>query len=68
MTPTDLDRIGRALYGRHYKPELVKALGVSQRSLDYYVAGKRGIPDDMKERLAKLAIKRVAEITRAVAA
>lgn len=68
MTPAEFNRIGRALYGAHFKAELAEALGLTHRTLRYYVTGERGIPDDMREKLARIASKRVAEITRAVAA
>lgn len=67
MTPTDLDRIGRTLYGSTYAPDLAAALGVSMRTVHRYIAGEREIPDDMKARLDGVASKRLREITKLVA-
>lgn len=67
MTPTEFNRIATALYGSTFAPDIAKALGTTLRTVNRYMSGERGIPDDMRERLAKVATKRVAEITKAVA-
>jgi hypothetical protein len=39
MTPDLLRRMGAALYGERWQLELAEALGVSDRSMRYWVAG-----------------------------
>jgi plasmid maintenance system antidote protein VapI len=67
MTPHDLDRIGRSLYGTLYAADLARALGITPRAMQLYIKGERGIPTDMRIRLARVMVRRVTEIGKMLA-
>lgn len=66
MTPDEFKRIATILYGSTFASDLAVALGTTLRTINRYMSGERGIPDDMKTRLKDVARQRVAEIRKAV--
>lgn len=54
MTPADLARRGAALFGDHWKEPLADALGVARRSLDRWLDGTRGVPDNLAKDIEAL--------------
>ncbi len=57
-----LARIGVTLYGEHWQERIAHELGVSGRSVRYWLAGRRAIPVGVWRDLRKLAIARQIEI------
>lgn len=64
MTPTDLRRIGEALYGERWQTPLANALGVADRTVRRWVAGDSAIPDGVRDDLAALLANRATELRR----
>lgn len=66
LTPSSLEAIGRALYGRHWQTELAEALNVADRTVRRYLDGSREMPEWMPDELRKLAATRSGEIQAAI--
>lgn len=62
MNPADLARRGRTLYGPCWQTPLAEALGVRRETVVRWSNGSRGTPDDLGERLDRVAEARVDEI------
>jgi hypothetical protein len=54
MTPTELRIIGERLYGLHWQTKLARALPVSDRSVRYWLAGKKPIREVIARRIRSL--------------
>lgn len=54
MSPDLLRRIGEALYGERWQSALAAELGIADRSLRYWLAGRSPIPPTIKEELRGL--------------
>lgn len=61
----DLPTIGRALFGRAWQRDLAEGIGVSERTMRYWVAG-RPVPPGAWQDMAALARER-ADSLRAIA-
>ena len=59
----DLHTIGRALYGRAWQRDLAEAVGVSERTMRYWAAG-RPIPDGAWQDIADTARAKSADLAR----
>ncbi len=63
MTERDLfERVGATLWGPLWVAPMAEALGVSERSVRYWRAGVRPIPDGVWDDLYGVAERRIAEI------
>lgn len=51
MSPPDLARIGRALYGDRWQRDLAKGLRIAERTVRYWIAGERAVPDHYEDLL-----------------
>ena len=58
----DLHTVGRALYGRAWQRDLAQALGVSERTVRYWAAG-RPIPAGAWGDMARVAEAKAADLT-----
>ncbi|RJO72832.1 MAG: hypothetical protein C4523_02355 [Myxococcales bacterium] len=58
MTPTELRRIGEALYGRQWVTAMARDLGISRRTLHRRASGARPIPETMRAELLVIAKRR----------
>ena len=58
MTPNDLATIGAAIYGPSWKRPLAAALGISERSIRNWMAGKYPVPEGVRRDLIELAWQR----------
>jgi hypothetical protein len=54
LTPADLEKIGRALYGEQWQTPLSRDLGMSDRSLRYLADGTRPIHPQLAAELGSL--------------
>jgi plasmid maintenance system antidote protein VapI len=54
MTPEELTAIGEQLYGARWKARLARALPVSNRTVRYWVSGKRAIRPVIAARIRSL--------------
>lgn len=61
MTPSQLEKIGRALYGERWQSPLARDLGVKYLTVHRWMMGKRRIPD-LRAELASLLRERFGEI------
>ncbi len=72
MTPTQLIALAEAIYGPergdNWKTTIAKDLGISVRSLQRYIYGKRPIPDGIEEDLLAIAHKRAKALAATAAA
>jgi hypothetical protein len=55
MTPAELRRIGKKLYGRGWKSKLAAAVPVSDRMIRYWLTGEREIREVYARRIRSLA-------------
>jgi hypothetical protein len=62
MTPDNMARIGRALYGERWQTALATDLQVADRTMRRWLAGEFPIPDGIDGELRKLLVERVKEI------
>ena len=62
MTPDDIARIGRALYGERWQTSLAGDLHVADRTMRRWLAGESPVPDGVDTELRKLLVDRVQEI------
>lgn len=62
MTPTDLRRIGEALYGERWKVPLAGDLGVNRKTVQRWLNGHSAIPPEVAGELAALMRARVAAL------
>lgn len=60
---TFLARVGQALYGQQYQRAVAATLGVSDRTVRYWLAGRHQIPRGVWVDLVEVAKERRAEIT-----
>jgi DNA-binding transcriptional regulator YiaG len=56
-------RVGETLYGPQWQCEVARALGVSDRSVRYWVAGRR-IPDGIWQDMLPLFGAKISELRR----
>lgn len=61
MTPAELRRIGKKLYGPTWQTKLAEVLPVSTRSISYWLSGER----EMREVIARRIESLEAELDRA---
>lgn len=54
MSPAELERRGRALYGERWQTPLAEALGVTDRTMRRWLAGTFGIPEPIAAEIASL--------------
>ena len=57
----DLHTIGRALYGRAWQRDLAKAMGVSERTMRYWAAGKP-VPAGAWADIAEIARRKAVDL------
>lgn len=63
MTPTELDRYGRALTGKlRWRRELARMLGVNSRLVRRWAAGHEPVPEWATERLDEMARGRAGRL------
>ena len=62
LTPADLEKIGRALYGEQWQTPLSRDLGMSDRSLRYLADGTRPIHAELAAELLALLRARRDEL------
>lgn len=67
MTPTDLRRIGEALYGERWQTPLAEDLQVADRTVRRWLDGSRAIPDTLRADLHRIVAARVASLQRIAA-
>ena len=58
MPPHTLTTIGEALYGSQWQSELARALGVNDRTVRRWAAGKNAMPEGISEELSELCAER----------
>lgn len=51
MTPSDLEIVGRLLYGSHWQTSLAQNLGVSSRLVRYWIQGTNKITPVYEEKI-----------------
>lgn len=59
MTPALLSRIGTALYGERFQPQLAAAVGVDLRAVQRWVAGSEAVPVGVWDELEDMLVRRV---------
>lgn len=64
MTPSQLERAGRTLYGDNWQTPLALALGVSDRSMRRWASGSHPIPATLAGEIERLT--RAADAATAV--
>lgn len=58
MTPAQLRRLGRKLYGERWQTAMALALGVADRTVRRWAAGSSAVPDTVRlELIAALRIE-----------
>jgi hypothetical protein len=62
ITPEELGRVGRALFGDQWQTPLARALDMSERSVRFMLAGDRGIHAGIVADLVKILEARGAEL------
>jgi len=67
MTPDLLRQFGEALFGERWQTPLARDLGVAERTMRYWVAGKFAIPEGAQDDLRRLVRERIAELRRLAA-
>ena len=67
MTPKELTRYGRVLYGRQWQVNLADGLGCSDRAVRYWLAGDRDIPPGLAADLRKLMQAKIGELQKTIA-
>ncbi len=68
MTPSDLARVGQALYGDIWQSALAHGLEVNPRTVRRWLAGHSPVPDTARAGMLKLLGQRSAEGGRPLAA
>lgn len=58
MTPADLRLYGEALFGPRWQTDLARALEVSDRTIRYWLSGRKPIPDGAEQDIQRLAAER----------
>jgi hypothetical protein len=58
---------GRALYGERWQVPLARDLGISDRTVRYWVAGNHPRPPDLNQRLVALLRERGEELSGLIA-
>lgn len=66
LTPEQLERVGKALYGNGYKIQLAEFLGVDRRRINHWLDGDRPIPTGITSELFMHAQHRQVEVTQTV--
>ncbi|MCH7293587.1 hypothetical protein MMP65_19330 [Acinetobacter sp. ANC 3926] len=66
LTPEQLERLGKYLYGTSFKIQLADSLGVDRRRINHWLDGDRPIPVGITVELLEIAKKRTTEIAEAV--
>jgi len=66
MTPTDLIRIGEALFGTRWRTALANAIGMSRRHLHRLEAGEWPVTNDVAAKIRGLAKARISGIRSAL--
>lgn len=61
MTPKQLEKVGRALYGERWQSPLARDLGVKYLTVRRWMTGKRRMPN-LEGELSKLLRERFGEI------
>lgn len=59
--------VGEALYGAHWQSPLARDLNVSDRTVRFWTAGERALPDTILPLLMELLRNRGAEVTMTTA-
>ncbi|ARJ66118.1 hypothetical protein WV31_10810 [Magnetospirillum sp. ME-1] len=59
MRPDDLSRVARAIYGDRWQRDLARGLRIAERTVRYWAAGEREVPDHYADLL--LAIEPLAD-------
>jgi hypothetical protein len=62
LSPADLAKIGRTLYGEDWRKPLARALHVTNTRLDYLASGDRIIDPDLAAELIELVRARAVEL------
>ena len=62
MTPTLLHDAGQALYGPRWQSDLARALGVSDRTVRRWAAGKMQAPPNVRDEMRSLCMARGAAL------
>jgi hypothetical protein len=63
LTSFTLRKAGVALYGTHWRSELARALGVTDRTVRRWAHDEYSIPDDARECVIELCRARVKMLT-----
>ena len=63
MTPSQLEAIGRALYGERWQSPLARDLGVRYRTIRRWMTGERRLPLGLANDLDKLLRARAGQIS-----
>ena len=64
MTPDQLRAAGEALYGNRWQRQLSAELGIAERTMRRWLAGRFAIPADVATRIKAIARKRAAALAR----
>lgn len=64
MSPSQLRTAGEALYGPRWQRQLAIDLGVADRTVRRWLAGRFNIPPDLPGRIRALAQERVVRLNR----
>lgn len=68
ISPDTLATCGRALYGDRWQSSLARALGISDRTLRYWLAQRSPVPAGVRDDLKRLLAERGKECIRAARA
>lgn len=58
MTPADLRTYGEALFGPRWQSDMARALSVSDRTIRYWLAGNKPLPDGVHHDIQRLIAER----------
>lgn len=62
MTPDDLRRIGKLLFGKDWMPPLARALGVPHSTMKGWQNRRSGLPAHVHDALTDLVFARLCEL------
>jgi transposase-like protein len=61
MTPKQLERIGKAVYGEKWAVAIARDLGVSRQTIYYWLKNKHPMPTDGRFSLINQRLKKILE-------
>lgn len=64
MTPTELSRVGEALFGARWQTEMALAVGVADRTVRRWAAGDTAVPSAIVPKLVAALKRRRGDLRR----